>query len=337
MLAMLGWGAQEVRAQAATPSAGPTNTPAATAAPVAATPAPAASTGNAVKPPTSGTMPDWMVKAGGHMEFDIVSVKQNTAEQTGETVHSNIPLGPMDAFTPTGGLLQSANFPLMAYLVFAYKLNVTQIQAIQSQLPKWATTNRYDIQAKASGNPTKDQFRLMMQSLLADRFKMVAHFETKQVPVLVLVQDKPGKFGPHFQLHPADAECSSAPTQGEVVAGGFPQQCGVVSVQPSSAAGRIRVGGRNVPLTMLASMLSSQPVINISRPVKNGTGISQGVDFTMEFTPELPPGAGGDFKPDPNGPTFLQALKDDLGLKLESQTGTDEAVVIDQIEEPSSN
>ena len=62
-----------------------------------------------------------------------------------------------------------------------------------SQLPKWAITDRFDIQGRAQGNPTKDQMRLMMQSLLADRFRLAVHYETRQVPVFALIVDQPGK------------------------------------------------------------------------------------------------------------------------------------------------
>ena len=123
----------------------------------------------------------------------------------------NIPgLGAMDAFSPTGGLLQATNQPFLQYLIFAYKLTSNQALSVFNQFPKWADNNRYDIEARASGNPTKDQFRLMMQSLLTDRFKLVVHYETKRQAVFGLVFAKPGKIGPKLRLHPADASCSTA-------------------------------------------------------------------------------------------------------------------------------
>jgi uncharacterized protein (TIGR03435 family) len=272
------------------------------------------------------------------MEFDIASVKPDSADLSAGNTHSNIPLGPMDSFTPTGGLLHSTNYPLILYIVFAYKPTSPEMQSINTQLPKWASANHYDIEAHATGNPTKDQFRLMMQALLADRFKLKVHYEYKQQPVLALVLDKPGKFGPHFQSHPADTPCSSAaPAEGPnaTVAGGFPEQCGVLNVNPSPSTGRITIGGRNVPMSMLANMLGSQPALNITKPVIDKTGMTGNVDFTMEFSPELPPGTG--FTPDPNGPTFLEALKDQLGIKLDQQTAPVESIVIDHVEEPSQN
>jgi uncharacterized protein (TIGR03435 family) len=302
----------------------------------AAQPVPGNTPSSATTPSSQASMVPWMVAAGGHAQFDVVSVKPDSADMSAESVHSNVPLGPMDSFTSTGGLLQASNFPLLQYIVFAYKLTSTQVQSVQSQLPKWANTNRYDIEGRTSGNPTKDQYRLMMQALLADRFKLSLHYDTKQIPVLALELDRPGKFGPHFQLHPADAPpCSSAPAPGATVDGGFPQQCGVISAGQASAPGRIKIAARNIPLAMLTNLLGSQPIININKPVVDKTAINGNVDLMFEFSPEVPPGV--DFQADPNGPTFLEALKDQLGMKLESTTAPVDSIVIDHVEEPSEN
>lgn len=296
--------------------------------------------------PSSSKMPDWQIAAGGKLEFDVASIKPDSTPMGPNTVKSNIPLGPQDMFSPTGGLLSSTNWPLLQYMVFAYKLRLDQLQSIRSQFPKWANTDRYDIQARASGNPTKDQFRLMMQSLLADRFKLAIHYETKQLPVFALVLDKPGKLGPQFREHRNDVPCNTAPqppgtapTAIPTIAGGFPEICGVFAGWPSSKSGRVIVGGRNMPMTMLASSIAIPEFTGIDRPVLDKTGLTTAVDFFMEFTPQIngpiPPGAT--FQPDESGPTFLQALKEQLGLKLDSQTGPVDVVVIDHVEQPSEN
>jgi uncharacterized protein (TIGR03435 family) len=75
------------------------------------------------------------------------------------------------------------------------------------KLPKWTSTEYFDIQARAVGSPTKDQLRLMMQSLLAERFRLAIHNETRQLPVFALVLVKSGKTGPHLQAHAADDSC----------------------------------------------------------------------------------------------------------------------------------
>ena len=295
-----------------------------------------------VQPPT----PQWQIDAGGKMEFDVASVKQNTAPVSPTTRTGNMPLGPQDAFTPTGGLFSITNRELWSYVIFAYKLFPTQADSFRAQVPKWAMENRYDIQARASGNPTKDQYRLMIQALLADRFKLAVHYEIKQVPMLALVLDKPGKLGPKMQPHPSDAPCSIAIKPGvastveggtpPTIAGGFPERCGAVAEW--TVGGRFRYGARNVPLANLIGLMV--PGFNgVDRPVLDKTGLEGTFDFILEFTPQfnepLPPGET--FVPDPSGPTFQQALKEQLGFKLESQTGSSEVFVLDHVEQPSEN
>jgi uncharacterized protein (TIGR03435 family) len=293
-------------------------------------------------PATPLPVPQWQIDAGGKMEFDVASVKPNTAPMTAQTVNSNIPLGPQDMFTPTGGLLSSTNIPLFQYMIFAYKLTPNQVQSVLTQLPKWVTSTRYDIEARAAGNPTKDQYRLMMQALLADRFKLAIHFETKQVPVYALALDKPGKFGPQFRQHPSDSPCSTATPTGHgaapAQADGFPEMCGAFVDVSASNPGRLTIGARNVPMAMIATTFSSQG-FGVDRPVVDKTGLTGTFDIVVEFTPQingpLPPGAT--FQPDESGPTFLEAMKEQLGLRLDKQTAPVDSIVIDHIEQPSEN
>jgi uncharacterized protein (TIGR03435 family) len=268
-------------------------------------------------------------------------VKQDTAVPSAQTMHSNIPLGNQGFFSPTGGLLSSTNCPLLQYIIFAYKLAHQQVQSAPPQLPKWATTDRYDIQARGAGNPTLDQFRLMMQALLADRFKLALHFETRQLPVFGLVLDKPGKLGARIQPHPNDSACSAVPSASvTTVAGGFPEMCDELVGFPSpSVPGQMRLGARNMSMEMIATSFGSVQMFNMDRPVLDKTGLTGTFDFFMEFTPQLngPLPPGSPYQLDPNGPTFLEALKGQLGLKLQPQTGPMDVLVIHHIEQPSEN
>ena len=288
----------------------------------------------------SSTIPDWKTAAGGKMSFDVASVKQNTSDTRAQ--HTNVDWSDQPFFTPTGGLFSTTNLRLIQYIVFAYKLPIDQYIAVQSQVPKWVNSDRFDIEAHATGNPTKDQYRLMMQALLADRFRLAIHFETKVVPVLGLVLDKAGKWGPQLRQHLDDPPCPAAiPSTGPVaiVAGGFPEVCGKLVTIPASTPGRARVGARDVPMAIIASSFSSLPSLGIDRPVIDSTGLAGTFDYVIEVTPQIngPQPPGSTFQPDPNGPTFLEALKDQLGLKLESTTGPVDYVIVDHIEEPSAN
>ena len=139
----------------------------------------------------------------------MASVRENRA---GGPASSNFPLGPGPEFSGEVGLLTARNVPLLQLLVFAYAKNMYQIQGMRAQLPDWARQMRFDVQARADGNPTKDQMRAMMRSLLEDRFGLKVHTEMREVPVFGLVLVKPGKLGERLRVHTADeAACSQEP------------------------------------------------------------------------------------------------------------------------------
>lgn len=158
-------------------------------------------------PAQSPAVPQWQIDAGGKMEFDAASIKQNLSH---DPAHTNVGLSGFDEGSPNGGFLSAVDFPLSVYIMFAYKLTPYQMQFLQPQLPKWAATDNFDVEARAQSSPTRDQMRLMMQSLLADRFKLAVHIETRQLPGLAVVLEKPGKTGPRLVSLPNDVPCAVA-------------------------------------------------------------------------------------------------------------------------------
>ena len=273
--------------------------------------------------------------ASGRIEFDVASVKPN---KSGGPASSNNPLGPCNVYSPYGGFFQANNFPLYTYILFAYKIMGNQEQFLRLQMPEWAMTEHFDIQARAEGNPDKDQMRLMMRSLLADRFKLRIHYETRQVPVFALVLLKPGKTGPALQPHPEDSSCPAAPqVSRNQAAGKFPALCsGLFPLMPATP-GRQRFGARRVTIGFIANQLSAMG--QLERPVIDRTGLGGDFDFALEWVPDAsaaqPPGA--DLQADPSGLTFLEALKDQLGIKLEPQKGPADVIILDHVEHPSEN
>jgi len=182
--------------------------------------------------------------------------------------------------------------------------------------------------------------RLMMRSLLADRFRLAIHNETREVPVLALVLAKPGKTGPHLVPHPDGAECPTNLSPGyndETVAGGFPVLCGGLLGQPPSEPGRMRVGARNVTLGFVANALSGGA--GQGRPMLDQTGLGGTFDFTLEWTPETggPAPQGADLQPESGGPAFAQAIEEQLELKLKGSKGSVEVLVLDHVERPGEN
>jgi uncharacterized protein (TIGR03435 family) len=290
----------------------------------------------------SSTMPDRQISAGGKMRFDVASVKPNKVRAQ---ANSNVPLGPGEIYSPTGGLFSAKDNPLLVYIMFAYK--VTSLNDLRG-IPSWVANENFDIEARAEGNPTKDQMRLMMQSLLKDRFKLAIHTENQTKPIFELVLSKPGKTGPQLQRFTDDGSCtvsanSAAPPSPRMIpsaptsASGLQLPavpCGDFSVLPASAPGRFRVGGKNVPMSLIARQLPSGGLAGVIRPVFDDTGLSGTFNFSIEWTPRLP---GTTPPEDETDATFTAALDEQLGLKLKPTTGPVDVLVIDHIEEPSEN
>ena len=176
--------------------------------------------------------PEWQRVAGGKMAFEVASLRLG---EPGTFLRPNMALNNEDTPVPPGGRL-FADFPIQIYIEFAYKIMPTheQEEAMLVHLPKWVSTDRFVIQAQAEGNPTKDQIRLMMQSLLADRFKLAVHFETREVPVLAMVPDRPPILGPRLRHHEDGPACGTKlaipadRTSSSVIPGGFIPSCGLV-------------------------------------------------------------------------------------------------------------
>lgn len=269
-------------------------------------------------------------------KFEVATIKLN---RSADPPFSNFPLGPGDVYIRNGGLLTATGFPLVTYIAFAYKIIGNQSQTLTPQLPEWARTERYDIQARAAADPGKDGMRLLMRSLLAERFHLAMHYEERQVPMFAFVLAKPGKTGPQLRSHqestPCPTEQPSAATPALV--DGFPVFCNGIYPLPPSTTGRQRFGGRRVTIGFIADTFSAGT--QLGRPMIDRTGLTGAFDFSLEWMPERrnpgPPGAAEE--PDSPGPSFEEALREQLGIKLQPQTGPIQVLRVDHVERPSAN
>jgi len=288
---------------------------------------------------TSSSDTGWEKAAGSKMEFEVASIH---LEKPGNFKPPLFALSPDDSYAPTGGRF-FADFPLMVYIEFAYKIWLTDEQrsALLEHLPKWVGSQSFVIEARAPGNPTKDQMRLMVQSLLEDRFKLKMHFETQTAPVLALVLDKPGVSGPNLQPHDKGPACDPSPqlqdpawvaSRKDV----FPILCDIFALR-GEADGKLMLGSRNTKMALLARSLPS--LGNLGRPVIDRTGLAGRYDFAMEWTPEshTAPIPVADSQENAERTTFLEALHEQLGLKLKPDKAPIEVPVIDHVERPSEN
>jgi uncharacterized protein (TIGR03435 family) len=170
-----------------------------------------------------------------------------------------------------------------------------------SGVPAWLTTEGYDINAKPERPANRDEIYSMVRTLLAERSKLAMHTETKELRLYDLVLDKSG---PKMQINEN---------------GGPPH----VSERPGHAV------FRNVPLVRLTSFLS----VEAGHVVVDKTGLTGNYDFTLDFvsSPRTINSNG------PSGPTIFEAVKDQLGMKLEPGKGPIDLFVLDHVERPSEN
>jgi uncharacterized protein (TIGR03435 family) len=176
--------------------------------------------------------------------------------------------------------------------------------------PGWVDSDLWDVKAKADKSYSLDDLHTMFQNLLADEFKLKFHKEVKQGPVYVLTVDKSG----------SKMKVNDSPQDYEIPIQGGP---GFVTV------------GKRVPMEYLCYNLG-QILRNDDRPVIDKTGLTGFYDFTLSFMPELAPG----FTVAPelqNRPSIFDALRDQLGLRLEAQKGPVVYYVIDSVERPAGN
>ena len=258
------------------------------------------------------------------MAFEVATVKP------GEFVLPSFPLDAGDSFRQTGGRF-IANFPLFQFVMFAYKINPApeQRQKMLARVPDWFSNTRYTIEGQAAGNPTKDQFRLMVQSLLEERFKLGVHWETQQAPVFALELVTSGKLGPNLKPHAENPPCDPKAFAGasELLS------CGNIGSRRDPQGGSVITGSRNLTMALLANSLPNLSRGEVDRPVVDRTGLRGGFDFTMSGGGPVLPGV----PPDPQAPSFVQVLREELGLKLVSTTGPVQVLMIDRVERPSEN
>jgi uncharacterized protein (TIGR03435 family) len=145
-----------------------------------------------------GAWPQTNPGPGNRLAFDVVSIN----------LHQGGPSAGLDLRRSGGHVSLTAS--LRELMILAFNLNsLSQAADTIIGMPSWAS-DTFDIEAEAPGDPTVDQKRLMLQSLLANRFQMVAHHETRQSPIYALVLAKAGKLGPQLHPHAADTACHAS-------------------------------------------------------------------------------------------------------------------------------
>jgi uncharacterized protein (TIGR03435 family) len=259
--------------------------------------------------------------------FEVAAVKPNKSGERG----SNIRRQP-------GGRMTATNMPLRGLITFAYQ--VTPLTLVGG--PSWIGQENFDIVAKVEGDPPPvapgsgpDHLMLAMRTLLADRFQLKVHRETREMDVYALVMAKPGS-APGPGLKASTQDCSPEAIRGMLGrAGGQPPPPPPGSMVPFMCGARMgpgmmQVGG--MPISVILGPLGGMT----GRTVVDRTGLTGGWDMQVTFAPD--PGRGtppSDAPIDPNAPSLFTALQEQLGLKLESTKAPVEVLVIDSVEHPT--
>lgn len=215
-------------------------------------------------------------------QFEVASIKPSAPGSRGPTI-----------FNPTRERFAINGITTKGLIAYAYDVRDFQV----SGGPSWVGSAEYDIVAKPQGEASGQRILAMARGLLAERFNLTLHHESKEMPVLALAV---AKGGPRLQ--------PSAGTGGPEVRGG-----------------RGRLVARNVTMGLLAAQLAGRV---LDRPVLDRTGIAGEFDINLEWTPD----ESSDL-----GPSIFTALQEQLGLKLESQKGVVDVLVVDHVERPSAN
>jgi uncharacterized protein (TIGR03435 family) len=265
--------------------------------------------------------------------FDAASIRPSTQEFVFKGIEFLNPVS--DAAPPQGGLF-SWNVQLPWLINFAYDLRSSQARReARLALPKWAQEDWFTIEARAEGNPSRDDVRQMVRSLLQERFQFTAHMEEHEAQVYAVVVAKPGL---GLKPHPEGTPCTLSSS--EMAENKYPQmspsyravpaRCGVAARELSHTEHRLEM--LDVTMQQIADSLG----MGLPLSVVDRTGLAGRYDAVLDFGPDgVPPNAESS---DEIGlPPMIGALEKQLGLKLVKQNAPSDALVVDHIEKLSEN
>jgi uncharacterized protein (TIGR03435 family) len=271
--------------------------------------------------PAQTSPPSAAVAAAPQLSFDVVSVRQNKSGGPEMTRQSS---ADSDGITMT-------NVPLFLIVFYGYHINDANLA---TGIPGWAMTERYDVIAKVAPSDvpayqklTSMQRGQMMQKVLADRFKLQTHRETKDRPVYALVIAKDGI--KMKEAKPGDNYPNGVKDNGN----GFAHGATIFATGP----GQLTAQGAS--MADLALTLSNTGRESLGRVVVDRTGLTGRYDFTLQTAPDQIQAKSGpsDGQQEITGSSIFAALQEQLGLKLQPSTAPTEYLVVDHIERPSEN
>ena len=288
--------------------------------------------------------------------FEVASIKPAAPMESGRFM-VGISGGPE---TPDPVQMTFTNVSLSNLIQTAWDVKEYQISG-----PAWLQSVRFDISAKVPAGATKAQSKIMLQNLLADRFKLVLHHSTKEESIYALLVAKGGPKLKEAVDDPNAPAQSDGPPKGGAFEGPKIGKDGMPQLPPGTAKGRVMImgmpGGRmrmalnGATIAKFSDALAGQ----LDRPIVDMTRLTGTYDITLDFAPDPaimqarmaaagagpPPGMA----PEGGGPgggatdagpvaTIFTALPDQLGLRLEARKGPVDLLIIDSIQKtPTDN
>jgi uncharacterized protein (TIGR03435 family) len=233
------------------------------------------------------------------LTFEVTSIKPTKPGGRGGGIKAK----------PAGQGYDAQGVPVRLMISVVYRVPIEHVTGG----PAWLDGDLWDVDAKADKQYNLDDLHTMFQNLLADEFRLAFHKEIRDGPVYVLTVDKAG----------LKMKLNESPQNFEIPIGG-------------GSGGSF--AGKRVPMEYLCYWLGLV-LRNDNRPVVDRTGLAGYYDFTLSFLPELPPGFDRATLPAEllDRPSIFDALRTELGLRLEAQKGPVEYYVIDRAEKPAEN
>jgi uncharacterized protein (TIGR03435 family) len=228
--------------------------------------------------------------------FEVASIKPNKSGTTAGTLN----------MAPERGSFVATNAVALTLVMTAYNMWADRITGF----PAWLATERLDVEAKADHPVSRDEMLRMLQTLLADRFKLSVRSETKEIAIYALVV---AKGGPKLRDANGGSNLGGRGPKGEILF-------------------------RNISMPFFALGLAKG---GVDRPIIDKTGLAGNYDFELLFTPESIRAPRreeeGPAVYPTDGPSIFSALEEQLGLKLEPQKGPIEFLNIVHVERPTEN
>jgi uncharacterized protein (TIGR03435 family) len=253
--------------------------------------------------------------------FEVASIKRNLID----------PIIAQGSRRVEPGRFISIGWPLRSVIATAYGARSLQIVGA----PGWAETDFFDINAKAPDNTPTTEILPMVRALLADRFKLRAHVEQREMPIYALVVVRSGRLGPGMK--PTTGDCELLRSEGKTARGGpgeFPVCASRLTARSRNGTMVLDMAEGGMSFPSFVAKVSAY----VDRLVVDRTGLTGDFDFVLQFEPPGAPLAVtlSNSAPPPDGaPPLLEAVQRQLGLRLQPERALVDVLVIDSVEPPT--